>query len=1020
MTIQLPQIERFLYLSSDELALDVNGFTQPMNALLQRNKLLTLARMAELGGAILVAEGGMGKTTILQRLQSHMGVASCRVIELSLYKGDPSELKTLIIDQIASWQSNTIVTPCLIIDGLDEAPELINVVIRMLPRITPGTRLWFASRDITQITALRAARADLKTYTLAPLSELNIREWAKAMGVDADVFISAVEQKRIGAICAKPLGCSMVLRQFATSGMAGLTQSQIWESGMRRLCDENPAPNRQLAASLAVDLQSVFDCACWVALCSALTGVSQFWLGLETHAPVGCLVISDLLDSEHGITIEILHVTLSRAAFSHHGDGRYRFSHRTYVDYLAARGILQWIPSNQWGPLLVHANSSVYPQFRPIAAWLATLNHGFLEQLAAREPEILLTSDEVLEALTPKVVLDSLLERSGLISYHRRRDDSLVGSFFRLSHVGMEQRLIAVIGDPSSPAGMVELATDIAEACDCGPVADVLVARALDPTLGHRARVDAASGVYRITNYTARHRLKALLGVDPVDDPDDSLLGYALLACWPAHLTMSELLAALRPNQRRLFSGSYEMFLLTLVRDFSCTIADAPICIAWAADHVPNGRLSDSLEKLSAKISTYCWQWARDPAIARCLSVVFERAYASHTHPFADRDHAFTKLKPIAQSDFTAAQGDRFSVLEMYLERIADQNAISYIPVHDYPLFTGFDVAEIVSRLDAASTPENAMQWALCFSAIVHHIDVGVHRARIDLAHAQFPELIPESVEIESARERSLAQISKWNEEHARQRQRHEEEQAQRAAQIERHLLLVLRDSQSHPSQFGNLCIWIHLGNERSEFGHLDLTTSIGWLKLNEAERRALVSLAFRYLTEIEIPRTEPMTSVSAPASAFSLLLSQNPESLAKIDVAIWLRWAFELLKLSFDGFAKEINSTLEAMHRVVGSQIVAPLTDVLLQELGSGYISVLRLYGPYLTEEIALVLLRRVRESVPDLTKYARCVRAFEEIERPISLSQVVGDDIAYPWNGAPAVELNGLLLSALRLDAV
>ena len=87
------KLDRFIYLSTEDLAVDSNGLARTPSHFFPGAKLHTLSEMLELNGGILVAEGGMGKSTLLTCLHAddalggeavkiHIHLASLRLVRI--------------------------------------------------------------------------------------------------------------------------------------------------------------------------------------------------------------------------------------------------------------------------------------------------------------------------------------------------------------------------------------------------------------------------------------------------------------------------------------------------------------------------------------------------------------------------------------------------------------------------------------------------------------------------------------------------------------------------------------------------------------------------------------------------------------------------------------------------------------------------------------------------------------------------------------------------------------------------
>ena len=138
--------EDFYYrLFSDEL-LDHNGFfvKNDCNSNLKNiSDILSLSN-----GAILVAEGGMGKSYLMDAIAKYLGTGKLEFIQLPIYQTVPNELS-----QVLSSIPDT--KKYIFIDGLDEAKDLITLLFLKLPQLIIDKKIIIASRNIKQIELLK-------------------------------------------------------------------------------------------------------------------------------------------------------------------------------------------------------------------------------------------------------------------------------------------------------------------------------------------------------------------------------------------------------------------------------------------------------------------------------------------------------------------------------------------------------------------------------------------------------------------------------------------------------------------------------------------------------------------------------------------------------------------------------------------------------------------------------------------------------------------------------------------------
>jgi len=134
---------------------------------------------------------------------------------------------------------------------------------------------------------------------------------------------------------------------------------------------------------------------------------------------------------------------------------------------------------------------------------------------------------------------------------------------------------------------LVELASPLAEV-------------ALDITDDVHIRAQAASAVSRISNASAKARLKPLVTADHEEDADDELKGYALRALWPDLLSISELLRSLTLPKNSNFFGAYAFFLIELEVP-TLSESDAIKIIDWMARSLRDERHHSTFDRLIPK-----------------------------------------------------------------------------------------------------------------------------------------------------------------------------------------------------------------------------------------------------------------------------------------------------------------------------------------------------------------------------------------------------------------------------------
>jgi hypothetical protein len=125
----------------------------------------------------------------------------------------------------------------------------------------------------------------------------------------------------------------------------------------------------------------------------------------------------------------------------------------------------------------------VFPQHAGIATWLATVNIGFLEQLAACQPELLLVSPDAVQTLGADKLCSCILQRANSISHRQRHNESFYKNLFRLKGIKTTEILKYVLRNHKVDESLIALAIQIADECKCVELCDLLVELVLDTNL---------------------------------------------------------------------------------------------------------------------------------------------------------------------------------------------------------------------------------------------------------------------------------------------------------------------------------------------------------------------------------------------------------------------------------------------------------------------------------------------------------------------------------------------------------
>ena len=909
----------------------------------------------------------MGKTTFMEQLRDSLQDRSVHLVKLGEYKGDPGAFAN---DLDACLISSTSSTPqTILLDGLDEAPDLAGSVLRKIRQLPDCVSVWIASRDNDAIRAIQTERPLLASYSLAPLSEPDLRTLAVHESVDADAFIQACERQGLLPICAKPLGCALALSVFSENNLDGVAQRDLWHRGIERLCDETPSPTRQLQGTPQFTLDEILHCSAWISLCLALTENHFVWCREQSHRTPHSLGISDLA-SVH-FSSELIRTALKRGVFSPLGDGRVEYSHTMYRDYLAALGFMAFVPAEHWFPLLMNGQrTAVFPQRAGIVPWLATYNAGFLEELSGIQPELLLASVDSVQAIGPDRLCEALINRADGLSYSQRRD---LSNLQGLNGGRTPDVLRTCLLDPAMGTAAIDLATRIVEACEYDELAGVLADRVLDVGLSLRERVDAAYAVCRLEDDAAKRKLKKLLPIDPAGDPQDDLRGTVLRACWPAQLVPDELVMHLTEPQKSSYGGAYSFFLISVLPASLETSLDeesAVVFLNWALNHIDKHEPYDFLGSLARTMYSICWTSTRTPAVTELLASGYIRALSVYRSPFLHRSYEGESMTShiLTRDAFLEDEHRRLAVLTAILSSgDIDSRQLGHIPFRDYPLYTQDDLPALFDRANADPTGPLVDQWAMCIKAVVSRANLDAYAGQVDRLHAQRPDLIDDSQKLRAdmtAADRRADELEdKWRNEEEDRNRKYSDDQDRIDREIKDALQLPGLKSES----FEWLSFWLNSKEGICSHMSIDIQQSPGWIKLTEEEQSAMLDLAHSYLADADIQPTPPNQHQYSVACALTALRLLRPSIYVSLPGETWQKCGVELLKAATHDNLELLTPLLDTLSAQYPDVATDAVLEVLSQELQRDFISIIGNWGHRLSDAQAQAILRIAADSTTD-----------------------------------------------------
>ena len=508
----------------------------------------TLPEIVEDGNAIIVAEGGMGKSFVLQEFRK-AHADDVELINVVYYDKNATGLE----DKLEGAADKKYI----FIDGLDEASSLCATLIGILQQVKISAHVLLASRSISELKAFCAA-LKWPMYSLLPYTRDDVKELCEEKRRDFEAFMLEVEGHGLGGVCAKPLGCNMLLSSFDGKVLSSKSSEDLWRNSLKKLCMENNASDtRFLLPTSDVTADDCWRIASYVAL--ALKLAKQSVLQRRSSMSVfegGEIDVAQILSAED---CSMFNECLMRPIFTPIGDGRFRFSHSSYFDFMAAMGVVEYIKQSEWGKLVFSPEGVPYPLWEGVLPWLAARDGALLERVKKCRPDLLLGSDAVVNKVGAEVICRCILDNAANVPRTIRENPAIQARYYALS----TNDCVAVVVDAlknGQTEEVVDTAIDIARRAHLVPMVDALVDFFCDSRKDLSLRISAGYALLDLANIDQRKKCRAVLSTKM----PQRLKGLALRLLWPDNMTVQELVPLLTPEDDGCWirmSGGWEMSL---------------------------------------------------------------------------------------------------------------------------------------------------------------------------------------------------------------------------------------------------------------------------------------------------------------------------------------------------------------------------------------------------------------------------------------------------------------------------
>ena len=881
---------------------------------------------------VLLGPPGIGKSTEFD-LAVQMAASNGYLTVQTPLRGisTSEELRTIVQSRLETEKGRTL----WFLDGLDESPVSTPVAQQwllrafawaqerspgtLLPRISVRTADW-SSEFEDQLRELWGNNG-VEVFELAPLTEPQALAYVSSKNTgSSDAFWSAIRDSGATPFASRPITLRMLLAGFLQQGSLAIDKTSLFRRGILALLEESNRARRALGIQGELDADKRFALSCRIAAASVFSTKALIWDGLYSDPiPPNVVTVSELsggieqaLGEEVTASPKHIRETLKTALFRPIAQDTFDWSHKTFAEFLAAQYVRAGELTTAEQLALVRSglpgNDRIVPQLREVAAWLCTFNRDLFRILVESEPETLLSSD---------VALEADIDRHDLVAHLIGRLDSgeaydkieWRSNYSRLNYPGLAEQIGPVITAHSDNIVLRRTAIDIAEACLRRDLLPQLRQVALDASDNAHIRSQAVHALMKILRDQEQHELVPI-AINPKNDPDDEIKGWALQSTWPKHLTAPELFEALTKPKNESLIGSYSMFLYRL--DFGrLNPTGALAALQWIEGLDLEKDVYRSFEKLVPKALGEVWRNIDDDRVLAQLAKFVLRD--AKTQSLLRHQ---TELKTFQDEYLEAEPTRRQKLINMVLAHAPkDWNGAQRLTFLPWQMVARPDLRWLVD--DLLQTTDEAKQKNIIELII----------RLIDWENFKEIEFVWDVSDKHQALKEALSAISvipldsdyvKWKREDKKLSQERTKAKPEHDAKVVA-LELLERTEQDDLNAFWRLnAVLLEEENGQVEEYTGVVTSGIVWQALNSDERRRVVAAAVRYLNSYPLTQNyfAPQTlhrPAAAGYRAFRLLLSEDFDAYSAVAAETWAKWALPIISFS----SNDSNSERKNQQRI-------------------------------------------------------------------------------------------------------
>jgi len=968
--------------------------------------IVTLENLFDVRCLILLGEPGIGKSTEMEKHSKFIKEKTEGTgdeflkFDLKDYQTDHRLFNVIFEDPIfKKWQKgeNRLY---LFLDSFDEALLNINVLSTALPaeiKRLPVERLYFriASRIADWPISLenelksiwdKQEEINVLIYELLPLRRQDVEEFATANNINSQVFIKNIDEREGQSFAIRPVTLKFLTKIYKRDGDIPKSKRELYLKGSLHLCTEEDSRISSRRSGRLTPEQKM-KIAGRIAALSLFSNKATIWIGShKDDCQESDLAKQSLYggrESIDGIDFEVgpdeVNEALNTGLFSARGQERLGWSHRTYVEFLAAWYLIEHnFEESKILSLISHTgdlNQRLTPQLQETAAWLATFSSRIFDILKDRSPEVLLRSDVM--AADPSVrasLVEALLTMyaSGKLFELAWRD---IFQYKKLNHPGLASQLRGFMRDKTKNFRTRRLAIDIAEECICLDLLDEFAQIALDRSDLLPIREQAAHAIMKIGDRKTKSKLKALITSSGSDDSNDELRAYGYRSNWPDNMTANELFQLISPPKQDSFIGSYSEFLDRLLVQH-LKLQDIPVALSWVARSSENHRMpGDPLNELMNQIMLLGWNNLDEPRILTPFAMAALSRINNYYGVFS-KPISLTIQENSSPLEMIEKDDHKRHILVIEILNLSTQ--VSFDPIYlifgQTPLIFRKDFDWLITTYVTVKDVSQKTTIANWLSRICDPTDVSQMSILYNLYEkdAVFKEIFRGWFDaVEFGTERAIKQ-KEW---FLASQNVDESSPKVDPPLAERINIQLERIEQGNVSSWWVLNRELTIDEAVARYGNefeQDITELPGWKGSDNGIKERILSAAKRYIREGDPDNKKWLGKniifyrpAMAGYRALRLILKENPNDVLEFDAQIWRKWASIIFAYPM-GSSEKANLLDDTLLKV--ANIYAPdeikkalIFSIKKENRKDGWIELNRLNGIW-DQKLEVVLMRRLK----------------------------------------------------------